>query len=536
MNGRKLSKNFWLVIPLLVMVGCEKPSSSSGNSSSEPPITIPVDYELNEKVTNVNGGVYYEIFVRSYADSNGDGHGDLNGIRAKLPYLETLGVKGLWLTPISPSPSDHGYDVTDYKDVHPQFGTLADFDLLINEAKSHNIDIILDLVINHSSSAHPWFVEGLRNYREGKFDPLDATNKANWYHFNGSGSNVKWDSSFNSGMPDFNLSNTSVKAQFASIAKFWLDRGVKGFRLDATSHFFDTHSQNIEFLSWFKNEVRAVRPDAYIVGEAWINSFEGQKDYYRGIDSFFNFSGGDSRGYIIDRITSMNGSSIAFFLDSNYTQLYEVNDDGQMAMFLTNHDMNRSSQMFLFDFDERQRVAASIYLLTPGVPFMYYGEEIALKGSRGKNETDANRRLPMIWQKTNDTMRTNTLPLMDYPMQNQVKDGVAEHLESPFSLLNHYRKVINVRNHYAWLDHARLANLPLNNNAIASLVLSSRASSDLIHVIHNVVNEEQVVDLTRFIKDYEVKIAHDIYSTHTRATLVDGILTLAPYSSVVLER
>lgn len=544
-NGWRISKNFWLLIPLLVMVGCDNSPSSSQDSSSEPlssqdsseqPILPPVDYEIDESVTNKNGGVYYEIFVRSFADSNGDGAGDLNGIRAKLPYLANLGVKGLWLTPINPSPSDHGYDVTNYKDVNPDFGTLADFDLLIDEAKTHNIDIILDLVINHSASSHPWFTEGQKNYRAGGFDPLDETNKANWYNFEGKGSNVTWEASFHSGMPDFNLSNTEVKKEFSSIAKFWLDHGVKGFRLDATSHFFNTHSENIAFLKWFQNEVRSFKDDAYIVGEAWINSFDLQKSYFNGIDSLFNFSGADVNGYIIDRITSRAGSTIAHYLNSNYNALYELNDNAQMGMFLTNHDMDRSSQMFLFDFDERQRLAASIYLLTPGVPFMYYGEEIALKGSRGNNATDANRRLPMIWQKTNDTMRPNTLDLMDYPIQNQVKDGVAENLANPFSLLNHYRKVISVRNEYPWMDHARLINVPLNNNALASLKLTSKDGENFVHVIHNVVSDEQEVDLGRFIKDYEVKIVHDIYSTQTRATLEDGILKLAPYSSVILER
>lgn len=544
MNGLSKFKNLLLLLPLLVIASCDNSTSSSDVISSEEissetmseEILPPTHYEIDESVTNANGGVYYEIFVRSFADSNGDGAGDLNGIRAKLPYLENLGIKGLWLTPIHPSPSDHGYDISDYNAIHPDFGTLSDFDALISEARSHNIEIILDLVINHSANSHPWFIEGRTNFRNGNFDPLDETNKANWYNFSWNGANVEWEYSFHSGMPDLNLNNSKVKAEFVNIAKFWLDRGVHGFRLDATTHFFKTDRENIAFLSWFQDEVRAYKADAYIVAEAWITSFENLKYYFNGVDSVFNFNGADVNGYIIDRITSRNGATLAHYLDANYNSLYALNEDAQMAMFLTNHDMDRSSQMFLFDFDERQRIAANIYLLTPGVPFMYYGEEIALKGSRRNTATDANRRLPMIWQKTNDTMRTNTLPLMDYPMEQQVKDGVLEHLATPFSLLNHYRKVINVRNHYPWLSDARLSNVPVNNNAIASLKLTSRDGDEIIHVIHNVVSDEQEINLSRFISDYEVDIVHDIFSTHTRATLVDGILTLAPYSSVVLER
>lgn len=496
----------------------------------------PTSYEILTNVTNTNGGVYYEIFVRSFADSNGDGEGDLKGIEAKLPYLKTLGVKGLWLTPINPSPSYHGYDVTDYKAVHPDFGTLSDFDDLVVAAREQNIDIILDLVMNHSSVAHEWHMTGRTRFRDGNFDANDPNDKANWYDYYWDNGTVKTHGFFGDSMPEFSLDNTAVRAEFQSIAAFWLERGVKGFRLDATSHFYAKDVDNITFLEWFSDEVKSIRNDAYIVAEAWI-PFQRQVGYYGGVDSLFNFSAADVGGYIIDRITSRIGTTIAHSMAQNYTDMYAVNEDAIMALFLTNHDMDRSSQMFLNDYDERQRVAASIYLLSPGHPFMYYGEEIGLKGSRHINQTDANRRLPMIWQKNDDDMRTNYPPLTDYDGTKQVKDGVLEHLEDPFSLLNHYRKVISVRNSYDWLTHALVENYGLRNNGLTSIVLRDRDDSDqFVHVIHNILREPQTVDLSNLIPLYDVKIAHDIFATKERAVLKGGVLTLAPYSSVILER
>ena len=545
MHGFNTKRALFLLIPLLMMASCKPVVSSESSdtltstpseSSESSEITPPTDYDIDPTITNESGGVYYEIFVRSFADSNGDQKGDLKGIENKIPYLADLGVSGIWLTPINPSPSYHGYDVTDYKDIHQDFGTLSDFDSLIQTANDHHINIILDLVLNHSSNSHPWFLEGKENFRTNNYSKDDPYNKANWYNFMwDNGQVVTDDGTFGSHMPELQLDNIAVREEIESIVKFWMDRGVKGFRLDAASHFYDNATENINFLNWFTGVVKAERADAYIVAEAYITSFNQQKVYYSGVESLFNFSGADVNGYIIDKITSRNGATIAYQIAKNYEDMFAINDSGLMAMFLSNHDMDRSSQMFLFDYEERQKVAASIYLLTPGVPFLYYGEEIALKGSRMTNQTDANRRLPMIWQKTNDTERTGLPPLTDYPMSQQVKDGVKEGLETPFSLLNHYKKVISVRNSYPWIKEARVLNIGLNNNAFTSLKLIEHKGENFIHVIHNLQNVTQTVDLTRFIDD-ELMIKHDLYSVGTRATLENGILTLAPYSSVVLER
>lgn len=530
MHGFKSKRTLALLIPLLIMAGCERPSEDISVD------TTPQDYAIDETITNKDGGVYYEIFVRSFADSNRDGKGDLKGITNKLPYLEKLGVKGLWLTPIHPSPTYHGYDVMDYYGINSDFGTMNDFRTLISTAKSHNIDIIIDLVINHSSSAHPWFLEGKENFRTNNFDVNDPTNKANWYDFYWDNGTVKTHTTFGDSMPEFLLDNIAVREEITKIAKFWLDKGVKGFRLDATSHFYPDSANSIAFLKWFSNLVKTHKPESYIVAEAWINSFDIQKTYYNGVESLFNFSGADVSGFIIDKITSRAGMTLAYNLAKVYQDLYTVNENGLMAMFLTNHDMDRSSQMFLRDFLERQKLAASVFILTPGVPFMYYGEEIGIKGTRMTNMTDANRRLPMLWQKENDTERTDLPPLTDYPMQNQIRDGVKEGLEDPWSLLNHYRKVINVRNGYPWFKNARVEEVRLNNNYLASIKVNEHNGNNFVHIVHNVDREPVTVDLTKYIKEYELTIVHDIYTMGVRSTLENGQLTLSPYSTVILER
>ncbi len=496
---------------------------------------IPTNYNFDNLITNENGGVYYEIFVRSFADSDNDGIGDLEGIRQKLPYLEDLGVKGLWLTPIHPSPSYHGYDVEDYTAINQDFGTHDDFEALISDASAKNIDVIIDLVLNHSSSTHPWYIEGKERFQNGTYDKNDPHDKANWYNFRMENGKAVAEATFGDWMPDLNLNNIEVRNEITRFTHFWLDKGVKGFRLDAVSHFLDSVGENVEFLGWFRDMVNTKKPDSYIVAEAFITSFSAQKHYYHGVDSLFNFAGANLGGFFIDSITSNTVGPIGLRLAEQYTAMRAINEDAILANFLTNHDMDRSSGMFLLEQAGRQKVAASIYLLTPGYPFMYYGEEIGLKGSRGSAQTDADRRLPMIWQKEDDVMRTNNPPGVTYDLTKQVRDGVRELSEQPFSLLNHYKKVINVRNAYEWLTYADFENYMLPSNYVSLYKLSARDdSSKYIYVAHNIYKEAQTLDLSRFVLN-ELEIIDDIYTNQVRSVIKNNTLTIEPYSSVILS-
>ena len=513
---------------LLLASGCGKPLPNDG---------VPKDYEFDNTVTNETGDVYYEIFVGSFADSNGDGYGDLNGIRDKLDYLKDMGVGGIWLTPIHPSPSYHGYDVEDYKAVNAHFGTLTDFKNMMTKANELHIDVILDLVVNHTSRTHPWFTEGLNRFKNGTYDPSDNNDKANYYNFYWDNGEVKYTAGFGEWMPDLNLDNPAVRNEIVSIMKFWFDYGVKGYRLDAARYFYEMNTaKNIEFLRFLKTEANKIRSDNYFVGEAWGDPANVVAQYYTsGIDSFFNFDGADSNGYIISDVTTRKGSR----LGSNIVYIQDLNRTSSASAitgnFLTNHDMNRSATMWVMNQEQRRKLGASVYMLQPGRPFIYYGEEIGLKGKREEEPTDANRRLPMQWQQYDDTYRPANPPGATYKSSDQIKEGVKEMLEMPFSLTNHYKKVINVRNKYPFITNAKVESTMVRGVDDEVTYLKIIGTGDeVLYVFHNIGSVDHEVNLNELGLS-EVLISDDIFTSQIRAKLLDNVLTLAPYSSVILK-
>ena len=256
---------------------------------------------------------YYEIFVGSFCDSDGDKCGDLSGITEKLDYIEDMGFTGIWLTPIMPSPTYHKYDVTDYYGIDPSFGTMEDFETLLKECHKRNIRLIMDLVFNHTSSSHPWFLEAC-DYLEqlGEKEPdeneckyvnyynfaKDQAQTPNWYQIGSSDwyyEGVFWD-----GMPDLNLNSEAVREELEQVASFWLEKGADGFRLDAAKEYFTGYAEkNIEVLNWFETYVKSVKPEAYLVAEVWEGQGVLQEYYKSGIDSLFNFPASQQDGAII---------------------------------------------------------------------------------------------------------------------------------------------------------------------------------------------------------------------------------------------
>jgi alpha-amylase len=533
-NLKKISQVF--LVTLFVLTGCKSKT--------------PKTYEFDKNVTNETGDVYYEIFVGSFCDSNGDGVGDLKGITEKIPYLKDLGIGGIWLTPIHPTGSYHGYDVEDYVAINPKFGTIEDFDELIEKANDSNIDIILDLVINHSSNRHPWFIEGKENFTKPSYDPNNNDDKANYYNFYYESGEVNYEAVFDRSMPDLNLANPRVKEEISAIMEFWFDHGVKGFRLDAAPHYFDSPvartklpagvsvlEANNEFLNFLKTEANKFREDNYFVAEAWKNLPEQVSPYYRsGIDSFFNFAGSDTNGYIISSVVTKNATGLGRRISEVNSLNKSEFEDALTAHFLTNHDMDRSAPMWMIDEEQsKAKLGASIYMLQPGRPFIYYGEEIGLKGSRGGANTDANRRLAMQWQRANDTMRPKNPKGTTYDMSYQIKDGVKEFLEEPFSLLNHYKKVINVRNKYPFINYASVEDIEVHfvKGTVTLLKITGR-NNEVIYVMHNLDEETKEVDFAKHgLKDLE--IADDIFTTQVRSKIKGNTIHIAPYSTLVLK-
>jgi glycosidase len=347
-------------------------------------------------------GVCYQIFVISFADSNHDGYGDLNGITAKLDYLADLNVQCLWLTPINPSPSYHKYDVTDYFDVDPVFGTLADFDRLIAEARQRGIVILMDLVINHTSKQHPWFVAHPEYYRLVSPNHPDYNMRNHWHRHQ----SLMYYAYFWDQMPELNLDHPEVRALTFEIAAFWLARGVGGFRLDAVRHLFDTLEypvrtntlrQNILFLKAFNEAVKTINPSAIVLAEVWSEAAAVAR-YLPGVDSAFNF---DLATAILttvrDSSDSVSTNVVGTFLAIQ--ALYDNEDTAYHdSIFLTNHDVDRVINA-IGGSDEKAKLAASILFTLPGVSWIYYGEELGMHGVRSAGvQTDAERRQPMPWQ------------------------------------------------------------------------------------------------------------------------------------------
>ncbi len=442
---------FLTLILLVVFSACAKPTPTP------PPIPTAVPVQ---PVTGLpqgtdgypwwNDSVFYEIFVRSFYDSNGDGIGDFNGITAKLDYLQSLGVTGLWLMPINPSPSYHGYDVTDYYAVNPEYGTIDDFKNMLNEAHAHNIRVVIDLVLNHTSSKHPWFVNS--------WDP--ASPYHDWYlwsdtkpTYNGPWGQKVWHPShqqyyyalFWDQMPDLNYNNPAVTAEMDNIVKFWLDTGVDGFRLDAARHLIEEGAlqENTDATHlWYENfrpYYKSINPDAMTVGEVWddLNAIKG---YIEGdeLDLAFQFN---LAGAFVTSASEGGAGTARTELRLTYKLLPPL----QYATFLTNHDMDRLMSVLGND-PNKVKVAASMLLTAPGVPYLYYGEEIGLEGQK----PDEDIRRPMQWTADKHAGFSTTFPWRspgtDYEIYN-----VAAETGVPTSILEHYRTLILLRNEHAAL-------------------------------------------------------------------------------------
>jgi len=436
-------------------------------------------------------GVVYQIYPRSFADGNGDGIGDLPGITGKLDYLADLGVDAIWLSPINPSPDvDFGYDVADYKGIDPKYGTLSDFDTLLKEAHARGIHLILDLVLNHTSDQHPWFLES----RSSRDNP-----KRDWYiwHENRKGKQVppnNWQSVFggkaweydqNTGQwyyhmfykqqPDLNWRNPQVRAEMMSVFRFWADRGVDGFRLDVFNEFFKDalfrdnpykigirpfemqhHIYDADQAEEMLGVVREIRetldayPDRYAVGETFMGVKEAAARY-SGRDKLhgaFNFDlifAPWQPAIMLSRILEWDSA---------------LSEDAWPTQVLNNHDRVRTATRYRApDNDERLKVAAAMLLTLRGTPFLYYGEEIGMRDinvSRAEIQDPIGRRYwpfnkgrdgcrsPMQWSPARNAGFSSADPWLKihpgFPERN-----VDLQKDDPDSLLNFYRKMLDLR-------------------------------------------------------------------------------------------
>jgi len=577
-NKIKFHKSLFTILFSLLSVFCSLFSVNCDLAPLSQPALSPLAEKPNE-------GTWYQIMPGSFYDSDGDGIGDLKGIIMKLDYLndshtikhnnnmnksdaggkpsgvcmDSHHVNGIWLTPIHPSPSYHKYDVINYKEIDPQFGTMEEFRELLNECHKRGIKLVIDMVMNHTSEQHPWFQKALAEIRSG-----NPGRYASYYHFyygatppqresveygdwywewdayydHGSGrwmpkrgiknrfyrcwgkvmDGVWWEGSFWTGMPDLNWDSHHLREEFEDIVKFWLSEGLDGYRLDAVHYFYDwidinqyershvphnTHEKNIKMLKWFSDTCYAINKDVYLIGECW-RDIDIIESYFRSGMNFFHFG---ASGSIQHTLNSGRGIDWANSLSYWNWRIKARNAKAVIASFLSNHDKDRSFYAMggesgswdsrpapSMQGDDRRRFAASLNILSPGTPYIYYGEEIGLINNyidywsnSGMNSNfefyddpssvykraidDTDRRGPMWWSNSNRAGTANPPEHRQWSfdaLTSRYGNGVEEQLNIEYSLLNHYIRLGNLKSRYPFIAWGKMELINTGNDNIAA--------------------------------------------------------------------
>jgi glycosidase len=457
-------------------------------SRSSPPPNPPTDPDTPEWA---RGAVCYEVFVRSFSDSNGDGTGDLNGLTAKLDYINDgnpasrsdLGASCIWLMPVAQSPSYHGYDVSDYYTIERDYGTNDDFKRFMTEAHRRGIRVFVDMVLNHASSEHSSFQAALR----------DTTSPyRSWYRFSpqplgkGPWGAEAWHRSpvrneyyygiFWKGMPDLNYDTPAVREEAKRIATFWLrDMGVDGFRLDAVQYLAEEGSCMSScggthvFLREYAAHVRSVKPDAYTIGEVWARSDTLMMYYPDQLTSYFWFSTADSL-----LAAARRGSTHGLLAD--FSALEGRLPAYRWSTLLSNHDQTRVMTK-LGGNKAQARAAATLLLTLPGLPYVYYGEEIGMTGDK----PDERIRTPMQWSAEPGLGFTTGKPWQS-AQPDSLKTTVEAQSADSGSLLNLYRRLIHLRKKNAALGAGRLIPVSSPDTSIATFIRRSNMGAVLVIV------------------------------------------------------
>lgn len=489
-------------------------------------------------------GVFYEIFVGSFSDSDGDGIGDLRGIINRLDYLNdgdpdsglSLGVDGLWLTPIFPSSSYHKYDVEDYYSVDPAFGTVEDLKELVTLCHERGMKVILDLPINHASSRGNWYrffynARLMHNSKNAYFDffstiPAGSPNPPGRKFIPVRNLDVLVEANFSDDMPELNFDNEAVRQAVLDVARFWLEAGVDGFRFDAAKYiYYGDHEQSVAFWDWYVGELKKIRSDLYVVAEVWDG--ERVTDRYTPVMNTFNFAVSQQSGLIAETAKHGDVNRFTAYIQRTVDRLKGLNPDAMNILFIANHDTDRCAG-YLTVASGSMQMAANLYLLSPGSPFIYYGEEIGLRGSRGGANTDANRRLAMLWG-DGDTVAD---PVgTTYLAKNQTPYSVRDLLGRSESIYTYYKRLLMIRRAYPEIAAGDYRALALQNTKVGGFVSTLEGSS--VAVLHNTTNRDITVNLAGAGLWEGFSVAETVgFGT---ATLEGTVLTLSAQTSVILK-
>ena len=487
--------------------------------------------------------VFYEVYPRSFADSNGDGIGDLDGITSKLDYLKDLGVDAIWITPCFPSPQvDFGYDVSDYVNIDPMYGTLADFDRLVAEGKKRNIRVILDLVVNHTSDQHPWFVDSKSSrtsvhrdwyiWRDGqgpdeppnnwlstfglsawKYDP---TTKQYYYHY------------FYPEQPDLNWRNPEVEAAMFDVTRFWYKRGVAGFRLDAVDSLFEDpnltdnptlpgkdkfgrpnmqekYNKKLPEVHIALQGLRKVADEygAVLIGETWTSNVAQLEEYY-------GKSGNELQLPMDLMLTNLPLSATAF-----REHIKAVDQArGWPTYVITNHDIRRSYSRYGdgTHSDDIAKMMAGLYLTLRGTAIIYYGEEIGMENNDPTKKEDVRdpigvlgwpnekgrdgERTPMQWNDSANAGFTTGKPWLPVPASAKTHNVEAER-KNPDSVLSFYKQVIHLRKTEPALLEGSYIPLNESDPKVMSYLRKSKDGTILVVLNFSAQPQDVKFDLTK---------------------------------------
>jgi len=515
--------------------------------------------------------VFYEIYPRSFADSNNDGIGDLKGITSKLDYLKDLGVDAIWISPCFPSPQvDFGYDVSDYENIDPMYGTLADFDVLSSEGKKRGIHIILDFVVNHSSDQHKWFLDSKSSrtaehrdwyiWRDGK-GPAQPPN--NWNSDFG-GSAWKFDPTTNqyyyhyfyTEQPDLNWRNAAVKDAMFDVTRWWYKRGVSGFRLDAVDTLFedpglrdnplsgginpygDPYEEKIYTtkLPEVHDALRGLRKvtdeyDGVLIGETWtaniaeLNKYYGERNNELQMPMDFLFT-------TVNKLSPTEFRKQIAAIDSA---------SGWPTFVISNHDIVRSYDRY-GDGQHNDQIAklmAGLYLTLRGTPIMYYGEEIGMKttpptrredvkdpiGQRGwpKEKGRDGERTPMQWDATANGGFSAAAPWLPVP-ETAKTHNVADELKDPESVLGFYKQVLKLRHTNPALLDGNYVSINENDQNVLSYLRSYKDQAVVVAL--NMAGAEQKVNIGMSQRGFAS--AKSLIATG-KSSVNGDVVTLEPY-------
>lgn len=501
-----------------------------------------------------NNRVFYEIFVGSFSDSDGDGIGDLRGVINRFDYLNdgdpqsglSLGVEGIWLTPIFSSPSYHKYDVTDFYTVDPDFGTLDDLRELIGLCHERNVKLILDLPINHTGKDNQWF----KSFLNAHLMHNDRSDYYNFYVWLEQGaqqpagrtfvkaykSDLLYEANFSDTMPEPDFDNPFVRQTLLDVGLFYLNLGVDGFRFDAAKYIYlNDDASNADFWSWYIGELKKVKPDLYTVAEVWDSA--AITDRYIPSTNCFNFETSQVNGLIAETAKAGNVNTYTAYISKYLNRLHSLNAEAQSVLFISNHDMDRAAG-YLTNASGNMKVAANLYLLSPGSPFLYYGEEIGMRGSRGGAATDANRRLAMLWG-DGDTVQD---PVgANYDMGSSSGNTVKEQAQNGISLLNYYKRLLMIRKANPEIARGKYAPLVCPDTKLGGFTCTWEGKT--VAVLHNTTQRMITIDLSTVTDHTFTEIAASISADMSwiyeedaaPATLEGTLLTMIGQTSVVLR-